>query len=126
MSPSRERNPCRLMSEPFIGADGYYAVHVMWLDPITADQNKDSFTARYMDNKRDASVHPKGWDPQWVSSLDHTCAMIASGHYVKLAAAEKRLIETRQRSWELAAQEAGVPRPKDKLRVGVHRKRPRQ
>ena len=41
------------MSEPFIGADGYYAVHVMWLDPITADQNKDSFTARYMDNKRD-------------------------------------------------------------------------
>ena len=93
----------------------------MWLDRISADASKDSFQTRYMENKRGATTHPQGWDEQWAC---HTCTvtttMTTSGNlvYQKLAFAEKRLITARQQTLQLSAQDANVPRPADKRRVG--------
>ena len=113
------------MEAPFIGTDGYYAVHVMWLDPIDMDKHVADQTARrYIVNKRSSTVHSKGWEQIWAQCVDDELLTVQDGNYVKLATNQSKLIADRQQSWMLKDHEAGTL-PKDAVFPVAKAKAPR-
>ena len=113
------------MEAPFIGTDGYYAVHVMWLDPIDMDKHiPDEAARRYIVNKRSSTVHSKGWEQIWAECVDDELLTVQDGNYVKLATNQSKLIADRQQSWMLKDHEAGTL-PKDAVFPVAKPKAPR-
>jgi hypothetical protein len=118
------------MGKPAIAEDGYYRVTVMWLDGISLDSKIKPEDKRYVENKRKANVHSKGYDSIWAATVDASVNMIQDGNYLKLPQSEKSHIVARIQSWILVDSEQGqdlpntalpVAAPKLRLRPGQHK-----
>jgi hypothetical protein len=113
------------MTAPVIASDGFYSVHVMWLDGIDLDQNiREPSMKRYTENKRSTKVHSKGWEPIFAISVDAPVSMVHDGNYLKLPKPSQNMIIDRVQSWVLVDEENGISHPDSCIPVQKRKLRP--